>query len=48
MLTYVSSETRSHDVVGAYGEAKMENSEGEPEGYLQGDARAFSRKRGKN
>ena len=35
---------RSHDVVCAYGEAKMESSQGEPEGYLQGDARAVSRK----
>ena len=48
MLTCVSSETRSYDVVGAYGEAKMENSQGEPEGYLQDDARAVSQKRGQN
>jgi len=29
MLTCVSSKTRSHDVVGASGEAKMESSQGE-------------------
>ena len=35
MLTCVSSKTRSHDVVGASGEAKMESSQGESEEYLQ-------------
>ncbi|MBN2246438.1 MAG: hypothetical protein JW755_11410, partial [Candidatus Aminicenantes bacterium] len=44
----MSSETRSHDVVGASGEGKMESSQGKAEGYLQGDARAVSRKRGQN
>ena len=48
MLTCVSSKSRSHDVVGASGEAKMESSQGEAEGYLQGGARAVSRKRGQN
>ena len=45
MLTCVSSKTRSHDVVGASGEAKMESSQGEAEGNLQGGGRAVCRKR---
>jgi hypothetical protein len=41
MLTCVSSKKRSHDVVGASGEAKMESSQGEEEEYLQGGAFAL-------
>jgi hypothetical protein len=48
MLTCVSSKTRSHDVLGAFGEAKMESSQGEAKGYLQCGTRAVSRKRGQN
>ncbi len=44
MLTCVSSKTRSHDVVGASGEAKMESSQGEAEGYLQGGESCFPKK----
>ena len=40
MLTCASSKTRSHDVVGASGEAKMESSQGEGGGYLLGISRA--------
>jgi hypothetical protein len=38
MLICMSSKKRSHDVVGASGEAKMESSQDEAEEYLKGGA----------
>ena len=41
----MSSKTRSRDVVGGFGEAKIDNSAREGDGCLKGGSRAVSPKR---